>query len=413
MLHLDEGTVHAWLDGELPPDDAAHAARHVAACAECQALVAEARGLMAGASRIVSALDAGPAGVIPPAQRGPSSGRRAWRRFAFTPVRMSIAATIIVAAGLTFTARRAADNSSLRGRMIDSPINPATQTARAAATDSFAPAPAAATAGKQKTAAKEPASIGSADLSSPKPVASPAPRVIDAPALEQKAALADKRAVTEPQRQVAAGAPTPASSPLMARVDSLRAKDEVAKLDAESLSKAQAFERRREALAGGNASQIRGVAINQRDAEPRSVVVLRECYRLAVDSTDWRGVLPSAFALDVSSSGFRAGQGVSAAGQGSAGSVTAPRAAQSANTVVQFSSPATNPVHALAPSGRLDSRVIGFWFALRADTVGVRFAAAEPNKAITVLIAGSSPIARVTSSDRTDSVRVARAPCVP
>ncbi len=27
MLHLDEGTVHAWLDGELSPDDAESAAR--------------------------------------------------------------------------------------------------------------------------------------------------------------------------------------------------------------------------------------------------------------------------------------------------------------------------------------------------------------------------------------------------
>jgi len=56
MQHLDEGTIHAWLDGELPPDDAESAARHVAGCAECRALVVEARGLLAGASRIVSAL---------------------------------------------------------------------------------------------------------------------------------------------------------------------------------------------------------------------------------------------------------------------------------------------------------------------------------------------------------------------
>ncbi len=78
---------------------------------------------MAGASRIVSALDAGPAGVIPPAQRGPSSHRRAWYRFALTPVRMSIAATIVVAVGVTFTARRVADNSLVRAKMAVSPIN--------------------------------------------------------------------------------------------------------------------------------------------------------------------------------------------------------------------------------------------------------------------------------------------------
>jgi anti-sigma factor RsiW len=136
MLHLDEGTIHAWLDGELTPDDAESAARHVAACAECQTLVAEARGLVAGASRIVSALDAGPAGVIPPAQRGPSSRPRPWSRFVLTPMRMSIAATIIVAVGVTITARRVADNSGARGDG-DSPITAAAPTVRQRPTDSF------------------------------------------------------------------------------------------------------------------------------------------------------------------------------------------------------------------------------------------------------------------------------------
>jgi hypothetical protein len=63
--HLREETAHAWLDGALPPDQAARAESHVAACADCAALVAEARGLIAGASRILGALDAVPAGVLP------------------------------------------------------------------------------------------------------------------------------------------------------------------------------------------------------------------------------------------------------------------------------------------------------------------------------------------------------------
>lgn len=64
MQHLDEGTIHAWLDGALPPDEAARAEAHVAECADCAAKVAEARGLVAASSRILTALDDVPRGVV-------------------------------------------------------------------------------------------------------------------------------------------------------------------------------------------------------------------------------------------------------------------------------------------------------------------------------------------------------------
>jgi hypothetical protein len=65
LAHLDEGTVHAWLDDALPPGEAHAVELHVARCAACAALVAEARGLVAGASRILGALDGVPGGVLP------------------------------------------------------------------------------------------------------------------------------------------------------------------------------------------------------------------------------------------------------------------------------------------------------------------------------------------------------------
>jgi hypothetical protein len=65
MQHLDEGTIHAWLDGALTPDEAARADAHVKDCAQCQAAVAEARGFIAASSRILTALDDAPRGVIP------------------------------------------------------------------------------------------------------------------------------------------------------------------------------------------------------------------------------------------------------------------------------------------------------------------------------------------------------------
>jgi hypothetical protein len=63
--HLDEGTVHAWLDGQLSADEAMRVESHVAACATCAAQVAEARGFVAASSRILQALDGVPARVVP------------------------------------------------------------------------------------------------------------------------------------------------------------------------------------------------------------------------------------------------------------------------------------------------------------------------------------------------------------
>lgn len=65
MNHLDEGTIHAWLDGALDTAQSREVEAHVAACPACAASVAEARGLIAGASRILGALDEVPGGVIP------------------------------------------------------------------------------------------------------------------------------------------------------------------------------------------------------------------------------------------------------------------------------------------------------------------------------------------------------------
>ena len=77
--HLDEGMIHAWLDGALSPDESARMESHANSCADCAALVAEARGLVAASSRILASLDAVPAGVIPEAV---TLVRINWLRFA-------------------------------------------------------------------------------------------------------------------------------------------------------------------------------------------------------------------------------------------------------------------------------------------------------------------------------------------
>lgn len=65
MQHLDDGTIHAWLDGALGAEDAAAVEAHAATCRACADRVAEARGLIAASSRILSSLDDVAAGVVP------------------------------------------------------------------------------------------------------------------------------------------------------------------------------------------------------------------------------------------------------------------------------------------------------------------------------------------------------------
>lgn len=113
MPHLDEGTIHAWLDGALTPQEQRLAEAHAAECESCAASVAEARGLVAASSRILSSLDDVPAGVIPAATvaaRGsmPAGARRgiAVRRWVASPAMRVAAAVLLVATGTVFVTSR-------------------------------------------------------------------------------------------------------------------------------------------------------------------------------------------------------------------------------------------------------------------------------------------------------------------
>jgi hypothetical protein len=107
MPHPDEGTIHAWLDGALSPAEARAFETHVAGCAECEAAVAGARGLLAASSRILSALDNVPAGVVPGsdatfAERLARSSRDAGASGRFRATRWRAAAAIVVVAGASW-----------------------------------------------------------------------------------------------------------------------------------------------------------------------------------------------------------------------------------------------------------------------------------------------------------------------
>jgi hypothetical protein len=99
MPHPDEGLIHAWLDGELDPAEAARVEALVESDAEWAAAAAEARGLIAASSRIAATLDRVPANVIPGAPRAkpavqPASRQWVWRAAAVLAVMVGSAVVL-------------------------------------------------------------------------------------------------------------------------------------------------------------------------------------------------------------------------------------------------------------------------------------------------------------------------------
>lgn len=105
MQHPDEGMINTWLDGELSSEEASAIETHLAECPECSAMVAEARGLIAGASRIVSALDMVPAGVIPVV----TPHRRRW----YVSPQFRAAAAVAIVAGASLLVMNGREKTSI------------------------------------------------------------------------------------------------------------------------------------------------------------------------------------------------------------------------------------------------------------------------------------------------------------
>jgi len=101
MQHLDEGIIHAWLDSALTPDEATRVEAHVNECPQCQVAVAEARGFIAASSRILTALDDAPRGVIPASP--PKRHVQPWVWRVAATVVVVATGTILLARGRTIT----------------------------------------------------------------------------------------------------------------------------------------------------------------------------------------------------------------------------------------------------------------------------------------------------------------------
>jgi hypothetical protein len=99
LEEVDEGLIHAWLDGELTGEEAARVELLVRTDPAWSAAVAEARGLIAASSRIVGALDAVPAGVLP------AGSKAAPKRVLRVRPWMRMAAGLLLVAGTAFAVR--------------------------------------------------------------------------------------------------------------------------------------------------------------------------------------------------------------------------------------------------------------------------------------------------------------------
>src|SRR5947208_10361364 len=96
MSHVDEGTLHGYLDGELPAGEAHDLEAHVAQCRECRARLDEERALIARADELLG-LAAPPDRAVPPFRPGDREPPvRLWWR-----VRLPLAwaATVVLALG--------------------------------------------------------------------------------------------------------------------------------------------------------------------------------------------------------------------------------------------------------------------------------------------------------------------------
>lgn len=178
--HVDEGEVHAWLDGQLSAAESARLESHIAACEPCAARVAEARGFVAASSRILSGLDGVPSRVVP----------RAWSRARVWQLRAA-AAVVVVALGAAAVLSDAGGRlGQLRREPVahhpDTAVPPAMGPALATAPLATPAAPPPAAAVSSPTVAKPHAAAQAAERqqavrsASPRPPNAPAPAIADA-----------------------------------------------------------------------------------------------------------------------------------------------------------------------------------------------------------------------------------------
>lgn len=100
MSHLDEGRLHALLDGELEGAERREVEAHLGSCAECRAALAEAKALFEEADALVAKVDLPPSTTT---QARPVAGGATRRSIPWQ--RVALAATVTLAVGLGLLAK--------------------------------------------------------------------------------------------------------------------------------------------------------------------------------------------------------------------------------------------------------------------------------------------------------------------
>lgn len=203
--HPDEGTLHAYIDGELPGAEAKALEAHVAGCASCSAALAEARGLVAATSQVISALDAAPAAARSPAAvAGRASTARAARVSRPPIFRMPYAraaALLLLVGGSAFVVDRSGMfDGSARSRAVSMEADAVQSSAPAIepAAGAAASAPAASASASSAPTDLSTASVGSASGAVARKEATP--RVVANRAMRDGARAKDnERAMAAPE----------------------------------------------------------------------------------------------------------------------------------------------------------------------------------------------------------------------
>ena len=144
MSHVDEGTLHAYLDGELPPSERTSLEAHIAQCATCRALLADERALLERSIALLASARPAERPVPPFEQVRRAPRRRPWYRR--TPV--AWAASIVLAIGLGYCLR----DTSYSFKSVPSASQPV-----GAADDRLVPQDTSAAAAPEQVATQPPA----------------------------------------------------------------------------------------------------------------------------------------------------------------------------------------------------------------------------------------------------------------
>jgi len=367
MQHLDEGTIHAWLDGALPADEAESVAKHVDECRECAANVAEARGMIVAAGNIVSALDHVRGGVIPAPSMPAASQHSLWRRLRFTPARAALAATLLVAVASLLTVRHASEPDVARfERSQDAPAAAAPAVVASQAPvgapvqDSIMVAKRAAPLRvRASTAATAQAQTGARDSTRSLNAMSPKPKL----AMEKTRGTLDSVSPTMADRAAQSVAAARPASPANAVTGAAQAKT------------ADLAERKTSGVTRLESVMTTGATVRQLRSAPGD---LEGCYQIRTDSTSsaLAPPFPQRFALMSTRSG------------------------------PDFD------VRSVSPEGRIDSVLPGgTWQRLTAEVVRVQFANAREQQPLTLQLTAGSVTGRATVGSQTATVPVARIDC--